>query len=87
MTDDQRRFLHDALTSILRAEEDPNIEQLSKEDIWEETRSMTLGSPPEPVEPRDTGEILRAPMDIKDVVDSEMDDLMAQHGDDIIPVL
>lgn len=64
MTDDQRRFLHDALTSILRAEEDTNIEQLSKEDIREETKSITLESPPEPVKPRDTGELMRAPMDV-----------------------
>lgn len=78
MTDDQRRFLHDALTSILRAEEDPNIEQLSKEDIWEETKSMTLESPPEPIKPRSTGEILRAPMDIS----KEMELLRHAYSED-----
>ena len=64
MTDEQRELFHSMLESILRAEEDPNVEQLSKEDILEETKSMTLEPPPEPVKPLDTAEFMRAPMDI-----------------------
>lgn len=64
MTDEQRELLHSMLESILRAEEDPNVESLTKEDILEETKSMALEPPPEPEEPKDTWEIMRAPMDI-----------------------
>lgn len=64
MTDEQRELFHSMLESILRAEEDPSIESLSKEDIWEETKSMALETPPEPEKPLDTWEIMRAPMDV-----------------------
>lgn len=64
MTDEQRELFHSMLESILRAEEDPNVESLTKEDIWEETKSMTLEPPPEPEEPLDTAEFMRAPMDV-----------------------
>ena len=64
MTDEQRELFHSMLEPIIRAEEDPSIESLSKEDIWEETKSMTLKPPPEPEEPLDTYDILRAPMDV-----------------------
>lgn len=64
MTDEQRELFHSMLDSILRAEEDPSIESLTKEDIQEDTKSMTLESPPEPEKPLDTWEIMRAPMDV-----------------------
>lgn len=64
MTDEQRELFHSMLESIIRAEEDPSIESLTKEDICEETKSMTIEPPPEPVNPLGTGEIMRAPMDI-----------------------
>ena len=64
MTDDQRELVHRMLESIIRAEEDPSIESLTKEDIWEETKSMTLKPLPKPEESKDTWEIMRAPMDV-----------------------
>lgn len=77
MTDEQRELFHSMLESILRAEEDPSIESLTKEDILEDTKSMTLGSPPEPEEPKDTWEIMRAPMDVS----KEMELLMKSEYD------
>lgn len=64
MTDEQRELFHSMLESIIKAEEDPNIESLTKEDIWEDTKSMTLESPPAPEKPLDTYEIMRSPMDV-----------------------
>lgn len=64
MTDEQRELFHSMLESIIRAEEDPSIESLTKEDILEETKSMTLETPPAPEKPLDTWEVMRAPMDV-----------------------
>lgn len=77
MTDEQRELFHSMLESIIRAEEDPNVESLTKEDILEETRPMTLEPPPEPEEPKSTWEIMRAPMDVS----KEMELLMKSEYD------
>lgn len=62
--DEHARFLLEMCRGIIRAEEDPNVESLTEDDILEETKGMTLTSPPAPEKPLDTWEIMRAPMDV-----------------------
>ena len=73
MTDEQRELIHSMLESIIRAEEDPSIEGLTKsvqigrilvEDILEETKGMTLTPPPKPAKVPDTWEIMGYSTDI-----------------------
>ena len=62
--DEHARFLLERCRGIIRAEEDPNIESLTEDDILEETKGMTLTPPPKPVKAPDTWEIMRCSTDI-----------------------
>ena len=62
--DEDARFLLEMCRGIIRAEEDPDIESLTEDDILEETKGMTLTPPPKPANAPDTWEIMGCSTDI-----------------------